>query len=413
MRNIEKRRDWKRRRERTTTTMIRRSRCRSRIACRRASTHVCRPNHAPHRAAPIVDRALLITRVLFLFLSSASSTAGTEMASMDVALSSSNRGYRLLKLMGWQDNTPLGAKSGGIIEPIRIDLKDDYWGLGRREIEEHYTDADNIKRPALESELEDTEERRLKRQEQAEKEAQLKTELHEIHRPLYCELCNKQYKKAVEMEAHLSSYDHHHKKVSSNRCCSNSHPSIVRSFVRSFVRQSRKSLFCSPVDREANSLTRVSDCLKQNKWKGPVRRSSTRPRSASKTKKMSVCMLLQQRRQRQRQRQPRLQAHYPLRMTLIPCCMRVYLWLLTGDGWRTEPSLQRKALQVQHLHCCQPRIVPHCHSASRNQRWYAPNIQHRYGQRRLVCCRLLTSFIVQGTKRKGLPLFGAPKKPKT
>ena len=32
-------------------------------------------------------------------------------------------------------------------------------------------------------------------------------------RPFYCELCNKQYKIATEYEAHLSSYDHGHKKV--------------------------------------------------------------------------------------------------------------------------------------------------------------------------------------------------------
>jgi hypothetical protein len=28
-----------------------------------------------------------------------------------------------------------------------------------------------------------------------------------------CELCNKQYKTVKEHEQHLSSYDHHHKKV--------------------------------------------------------------------------------------------------------------------------------------------------------------------------------------------------------
>ena len=33
-----------------------------------------------------------------------------------------------------------------------------------------------------------------------------------ILRPFYCELCAKQYKMASEFEAHLGSYDHHHKK---------------------------------------------------------------------------------------------------------------------------------------------------------------------------------------------------------
>jgi hypothetical protein len=50
-------------------------------------------------------------------------------------------------------------------------------------------------------------------QQVAEKEEALRLELQEINRPLYCELCNKQYKKASEMEMHLSSYDHHHRKV--------------------------------------------------------------------------------------------------------------------------------------------------------------------------------------------------------
>lgn len=34
---------------------------------------------------------------------------------------------------------------------------------------------------------------------------------------MYPQLCHKQYKTAMELETHLSSYDHHHKKVT--RCC--------------------------------------------------------------------------------------------------------------------------------------------------------------------------------------------------
>jgi hypothetical protein len=47
----------------------------------------------------------------------------------------------------------------------------------------------------------------------AEREQKIQTEVKEIRKVFYCELCNKQYKLAMEFEAHLSSYDHNHRKV--------------------------------------------------------------------------------------------------------------------------------------------------------------------------------------------------------
>lgn len=47
----------------------------------------------------------------------------------------------------------------------------------------------------------------------AEREQKIQTEVKEIRKVFFCELCNKQYKLAVEFEAHLSSYDHNHRKV--------------------------------------------------------------------------------------------------------------------------------------------------------------------------------------------------------
>lgn len=47
----------------------------------------------------------------------------------------------------------------------------------------------------------------------AEREQKIQTEVKEIRKVFYCELCNKQYKLAVEFEGHLSSYDHNHRKV--------------------------------------------------------------------------------------------------------------------------------------------------------------------------------------------------------
>lgn len=46
----------------------------------------------------------------------------------------------------------------------------------------------------------------------AEREQKIQTEVKEIRKVFYCELCNKQYKLAMEFEVHLSSYDHNHRK---------------------------------------------------------------------------------------------------------------------------------------------------------------------------------------------------------
>lgn len=46
----------------------------------------------------------------------------------------------------------------------------------------------------------------------AEREQKIQTEVKEIRKVFFCDLCNKQYKLAIEFEAHLSSYDHNHRK---------------------------------------------------------------------------------------------------------------------------------------------------------------------------------------------------------
>jgi len=53
----------------------------------------------------------------------------------------------------------------------------------------------------------------LKIQVMAEREQKIQTNVKEIRKVFFCELCNKQYKLAMEFEAHLSSYDHNHRKV--------------------------------------------------------------------------------------------------------------------------------------------------------------------------------------------------------
>jgi len=47
----------------------------------------------------------------------------------------------------------------------------------------------------------------------AEREQKIQSDVKEIRKVFYCELCSKQYRTVMEFEGHLSSYDHNHKKV--------------------------------------------------------------------------------------------------------------------------------------------------------------------------------------------------------
>jgi len=71
---------------------------------------------------------------------------------LDTPLAEDNVGYRLLKKMGWKDNTGLGRDGNGIKEPVPIQFgKIDYLGVGKAEEDEQY--CENIKRKALEAEV--------------------------------------------------------------------------------------------------------------------------------------------------------------------------------------------------------------------------------------------------------------------
>ena len=53
----------------------------------------------------------------------------------------------------------------------------------------------------------------LKKKEATERAELIENDLKIINQEFYCESCDKQYKNVAEMSNHLSSYDHHHKKV--------------------------------------------------------------------------------------------------------------------------------------------------------------------------------------------------------
>ncbi|KAI3701854.1 hypothetical protein L6452_27259 [Arctium lappa] len=134
-----------------------------------------------------------------------------EQASLDTQLTSSNVGFRLLQKMGWKGKG-LGKDEQGITEPIKSGIRDSKLGVGKQEQDDFFTAEENIQRKKLDIELEETEEIAKKREVMADREQKIQTEVKEIRKVFYCELCNKQYKLAVEFEGHLSSYDHNHRK---------------------------------------------------------------------------------------------------------------------------------------------------------------------------------------------------------
>ncbi|PQM34218.1 G patch domain-containing protein 8 isoform X4 [Prunus yedoensis var. nudiflora] len=133
-----------------------------------------------------------------------------EQASLDTHIASSNIGFRLSKR--WVEREGAWKDEQGITEPIKSGIRDPKLGVGKQEEDDYFTAEENIQRRKLDVEIEETEEHAKKREVLAEREQKIQTEVKEIHKVFYCDLCNKQYKLAVEFEAHLSSYDHNHRK---------------------------------------------------------------------------------------------------------------------------------------------------------------------------------------------------------
>ena len=100
---------------------------------------------------------------------------------MDTAISSSNRGFQLLKKMGWQENTSLGRKRDGIVEPVTMKFRTagDTIGIGKdTEYDEMAETAAAERKKYLEVEMNLTEEEKAARLEkhEAKEETQRATE---------------------------------------------------------------------------------------------------------------------------------------------------------------------------------------------------------------------------------------------
>lgn len=117
-----------------------------------------------------------------------------------------------MKKMGWQENTPLGRSGEGLVTPIKINQHIATLGVGKQEEDDFYSTNAAQHRPLLLAEKELDDEQQKRNEAKITKEKMIREEIKEITKEFYCQLCNKQYSKALEYETHLSSYDHNHKK---------------------------------------------------------------------------------------------------------------------------------------------------------------------------------------------------------
>jgi hypothetical protein len=132
----------------------------------------------------------------------------------DGALAEDNVGYRLLLKMGYKPGGGLGVREDGIAEPVSCVTGPGRLGVGKREEEEAYTAAENVERRELEAERQahETERERVAREARAADEERVRSNRLAVTAAFHCALCSKQYGNHSEMDNHLASYDHHHKK---------------------------------------------------------------------------------------------------------------------------------------------------------------------------------------------------------
>ena len=82
--------------------------------------------------------------------------------SLDKALGHKNKGFQLLKKLGWKEDRGLGKEGKGRMEPVELSQKSGIGGLGRETLVEEMTRPENFQRKKLEVEIELTEERKEK-----------------------------------------------------------------------------------------------------------------------------------------------------------------------------------------------------------------------------------------------------------
>jgi hypothetical protein len=144
---------------------------------------------------------------------------GREEATADGRIGGGNIGFQLLKKMGWKDESGLGktnqgrrfinllisfmavliTRIAGIAAPISASSSEGAVGLGKQaEYDEAIVDATKERR-RLDVEIDQTEEVKRRRTENASRETALETDLKQMNREFYCEICDKQYKNVSEV----------------------------------------------------------------------------------------------------------------------------------------------------------------------------------------------------------------------
>eukprot|EP00892_Ulva_mutabilis_P004815 jgi/Ulvmu1/2705/UM014_0161.1 len=127
----------------------------------------------------------------------------------------SNKGYKLLQLMGWS-GTGLGKQENGLTAPVDVGAVDtgSRMGLGRAQLEQSIVEAETSTRKQLqvEQQMRENDTQREQRVQRAEQREMVEKQVADMNRTFYCEVCCKQYKSIAELEEHLSSYNHHHRK---------------------------------------------------------------------------------------------------------------------------------------------------------------------------------------------------------
>ncbi|DAZ97285.1 TPA: hypothetical protein N0F65_009818, partial [Lagenidium giganteum] len=126
------------------------------------------------------------------------------------ALDASNRGFRLLQKMGWKQGQGLGKTCQGMVEPLQMKENLVCLGLGKAEEYDAMTEQATKARRKLDSEVVETKEEEASRLAKSAQQDAIHADVKAMNASFFCHDCQKQYKTVLEMENHLSSYDHHH-----------------------------------------------------------------------------------------------------------------------------------------------------------------------------------------------------------
>ncbi|KAL5534312.1 hypothetical protein ACEPAG_774 [Sanghuangporus baumii] len=136
-----------------------------------------------------------------------------EVITVETKIKNTNKGFAMLAKMGWAEGTPLGLSGDGRVDPVPFTVKQDSTGLGKATQDFRMIETTVSQRRNLDSERMqfETAEQRQQREAAVAQKAAVKSELSNVLRPFYCELCDKQFQNVAQYDEHTNSYAHHHK----------------------------------------------------------------------------------------------------------------------------------------------------------------------------------------------------------